>query len=389
MIACCLTVLLGVLGQWSPLNVERIDPAPVLRVMSNTSQTISACGPGWVAAGYATTSPPATLVYGDFGGPPQTQVIPSCYGIHGRGDRLAITRSSPKVLDLYAWTGAAFALEQSIDLGPYLTASQWPYHVYVAVGGDVLIATGYPAPTRLLAVQCPSGGTPLVYPPVEVGATGSLKAFTGDSLIVGEGTNQPNVRAWTWSGMAWTGTLLPTTPGNDLHTFRAGGVPVMYKTGHSLVKAKLKETGAPFAGEMSGHIFFAERWYGFDDATYTAGRLLEILSKVADPSAVLDALPTSFSTPELNVACAEGEHHEVIEKLRQTARFEGAELTTIDGLRADYPDGFGLVRASNTTPVLVLRFEGQTPEALARIQAHFMAAVLAVKPDAHLGASAH
>ena len=169
----------------------------------------------------------------------------------------------------------------------------------------------------------------------------------------------------------------------------AGGVPVMYKTGHSLVKAKLKETGAPFAGEMSGHIFFAERWYGFDDATYTAGRLLEILSKVADPSAVLDALPTSYSTPELNVACAEGEHHEVIEKLRQTARFEGAELTTIDGLRADYPDGFGLVRASNTTPVLVLRFEGQTPEALARIQAHFMAAVLAVKPDAHLGASAH
>ena len=169
----------------------------------------------------------------------------------------------------------------------------------------------------------------------------------------------------------------------------AGGVPLMFKTGHSLVKAKLKETGAPFAGEMSGHIFFAERWYGFDDATYTAGRLLEILSKVADPSAVLDALPTSFSTPELNVACAEGEHHEVIEKLRQTARFEGAELTTIDGLRADYPDGFGLVRASNTTPVLVLRFEGQTPEALARIQAHFMAAVLAVKPDAHLGASAH
>lgn len=169
----------------------------------------------------------------------------------------------------------------------------------------------------------------------------------------------------------------------------AGGVPVMYKTGHSLVKAKLKETGAPFAGEMSGHIFFAERWYGFDDATYTGGRLLEILSRSADPSAVLNALPTSHSTPELNVACAEGEHHEVMDKLRQTARFDGAELTTIDGLRADYPDGFGLVRASNTTPVLVLRFEGQTPEALARIQAHFMAAVLAVKPDAHIGASAH
>jgi phosphomannomutase len=169
----------------------------------------------------------------------------------------------------------------------------------------------------------------------------------------------------------------------------AGGVPVMYKTGHSLVKAKLKEMKSPFAGEMSGHIFFGERWYGFDDATYTAARLLEILSKSADPSAVLNALPTSFSTPELNVACAEGEHHVVIEKLRKTATFDGAVVTDIDGLRADYPDGFGLVRASNTTPVLVLRFEGETPEALERIQKHFMSQVLAVKPDAHVGASAH
>ena len=167
----------------------------------------------------------------------------------------------------------------------------------------------------------------------------------------------------------------------------AGGVPLMYKTGHSLIKAKLKETGAPLAGEMSGHIFFAERWYGFDDATYTAGRLLEILSKSADPSAVLNALPTSFSTPELNIACAEGEHHMLMEKLRQTAHFEGArEVITIDGLRAEFDDGFGLVRASNTTPVLVLRFEGQTPEALERIRAQFMKAILAVKPDAHVGA---
>ena len=167
----------------------------------------------------------------------------------------------------------------------------------------------------------------------------------------------------------------------------AGGVPLMYKTGHSLIKAKLKETGAPLAGEMSGHIFFAERWYGFDDGTYTASRLLEILSKSDDPSAVLNALPTSFSTPELNIACAEGEHHQLMEKLRQTAHFEGArEVITIDGLRAEFDDGFGLVRASNTTPVLVLRFEGQTPEALERIRAQFMAAILAVKPDAHVGA---
>jgi phosphomannomutase len=170
----------------------------------------------------------------------------------------------------------------------------------------------------------------------------------------------------------------------------AGGQPLMWKTGHSLVKAKLKETKSPLAGEMSGHIFFSERWYGFDDATYTAGRLLEILSKSDDPSAVLNALPTSHSTPELNVACAEGEHHAVIEKLRQTATFPGAtEVITIDGLRAEYPDGFGLVRASNTTPVLVLRFEGHTPEALERIQHQFLDAVRAVKPDAQVGGAAH
>ena len=170
----------------------------------------------------------------------------------------------------------------------------------------------------------------------------------------------------------------------------AGGKPLMWKTGHSLIKAKLKETGAPLAGEMSGHIFFAERWYGFDDGMYTAARLLEILSRHADPSALLNALPTSHSTPELNVACAEGEPHALIEKLRAVASFEGArELVTIDGLRADYEDGFGLIRASNTTPVLVLRFEGHTPQALERIQGQFMAALHAVKPDARIAAAAH
>jgi phosphomannomutase len=171
---------------------------------------------------------------------------------------------------------------------------------------------------------------------------------------------------------------------------RAGGVPTMWMTGHSLMKAKLAETGAPLAGEMSGHIFFKERWYGFDDGTYTAARLLEILSRSKDPSATLNALPTSHNTPELNVPCAEGEHHRVIEKLRASARFPDAiEVVTIDGLRAEYADGFGLVRASNTTPVLVLRFEGRTPEALQRIQAQFMDALRAVKPDAQFAAAAH
>jgi phosphomannomutase len=169
----------------------------------------------------------------------------------------------------------------------------------------------------------------------------------------------------------------------------AGGVPVMYKTGHSLIKAKLKETGAPLAGEMSGHIFFGERWYGFDDAMYTAGRLLEILSRHDDPSAVLEALPTSHSTPELNVACAEGEPHALVARLQAEASFPGAEITTIDGLRADFADGFGLIRASNTTPVLVLRFEGHTQQALHRIERDFMAALRAVKPDAKIMTAAH
>jgi len=171
---------------------------------------------------------------------------------------------------------------------------------------------------------------------------------------------------------------------------RAGGTPMMWKTGHSLVKAKLRETGAPIAGEMSGHIFFAERWYGFDDATYTAARLLEILSRSKDPSRVLNALPTSFSTPELNVPCAEGEPKRVVADLLKAANFPGAsEIITIDGLRVDYDDGFGLIRASNTTPVLVLRFEGHTAAALKRIETELMAALRAVKPDAHVAAAAH
>jgi phosphomannomutase len=170
----------------------------------------------------------------------------------------------------------------------------------------------------------------------------------------------------------------------------AGGKPLMWTTGHSLIKAKMKEIGAPLAGEMSGHIFFGERWYGFDDATYTAARLLEILSRSSDPNAVLNALPTSFNTPELNVPCAEGEAKTLVQKVLDTAKFPGAaEIITIDGLRVEYADGFGLMRSSNTTPVLVLRFEGHTPEALHRIETDFMAALRVVKPDAEIATSAH
>ena len=170
----------------------------------------------------------------------------------------------------------------------------------------------------------------------------------------------------------------------------AGGVAEMYKTGHSLIKARMKQNGSPLGGEMSGHIFFKERWFGFDDGTYAGCRLLEILSASADANAVLNDLPTSFSTPELNVACQEGEPHSVVEKLQSQAKFTAPALVnTIDGLRVDWPDGFGLIRASNTTPVLVLRFEGHTEAALHRIELEMMALLKTVKPDAQIQAAAH
>jgi phosphomannomutase/phosphoglucomutase len=166
---------------------------------------------------------------------------------------------------------------------------------------------------------------------------------------------------------------------------RHGGVPLMWKTGHSFIKKKLQETGAPLAGEMSGHIFFKERWYGFDDGLYAGARLLEILSRHADPGAVLEALPEAVSTPELQLKLAEGENYALMEQLKRTARFERArEVITIDGLRVEYADGFGLARASNTTPVIVLRFEAESAAGLERIKDDFRAVLRAAKPDAAL-----
>jgi len=176
----------------------------------------------------------------------------------------------------------------------------------------------------------------------------------------------------------------------------AGGQALMFRTGHSLIKAKMKEIDSPLGGEMSGHIFFKERWYGFDDGTYAGCRLLEILSRSPDASAVLNALPTSHSTPELNVGCAEGEPHRLSTELQQLVASSGLpspahhpQVCVIDGLRIDWDDGFGLIRASNTTPVLVLRFEGQTPEALARIEHDMLTLLRQVKPDAAFQEAAH
>jgi phosphomannomutase/phosphoglucomutase len=160
-----------------------------------------------------------------------------------------------------------------------------------------------------------------------------------------------------------------------------GGEPLMWKTGHALVKAKLKETGAPLAGEMSGHVFFKERWFGFDDGLYAGARLLEILSRAGDANAVLKALPDSSSTPELNIGMREGEPFALIDELQRHAHFDGArEIITIDGLRVEYADGFGLARPSNTTPVVVLRFEADNAAALERIQADFRRVFATARP---------
>lgn len=169
------------------------------------------------------------------------------------------------------------------------------------------------------------------------------------------------------------------------YILRHGGSPLMWKTGHSLIKGKMRETDAELAGEMSGHFFFKERWYGFDDGIYAAARLLEILAMHPEgPGEALAALPDGMSTPEIKVDAPEGNPHAFVDAFREKASFEGARLSTIDGLRVDWPDGWGLVRASNTTPVLVLRFDADSQDALKRIQSEFRTQLLAVRPDLKL-----
>ncbi|MBK9243831.1 MAG: phosphomannomutase/phosphoglucomutase [Burkholderiales bacterium] len=222
-------------------------------------------------------------------------------------------------------------------------------------------------------------------------------AFDGDGDRLGVVTKEGNIIYPDRQMMLFARGVLQARPGAEIifdvkcsrnlarEIAAHGGRPTMWRTGHSLIKAKLKESGAPLAGEMSGHIFFNDRWPGFDDGMYAGARLLELLSCEADPSAVLDALPDAVSTPELHLKTAEGENVALVERLRREANFADArEVITIDGVRVEYADGFGLARPSNTTPVLVLRFEADDAAALARIQADFRRALLAVKPDAEL-----
>ncbi|MEO7495769.1 MAG: phosphomannomutase/phosphoglucomutase [Massilia sp.] len=222
-------------------------------------------------------------------------------------------------------------------------------------------------------------------------------AFDGDGDRLGVVTKDGQIIYPDRQMMLFAADVLTRHPGAQIlydvkctrhlapYIAKHGGQPLMWKTGHSLVKAKLRETGAPLGGEMSGHIFFKDRWYGFDDGLYSGARLLELLTRVADPSALLNALPQSDSTPELHLHLAEGESVVLIEQLRTGATFPGAErIIDIDGLRVEYADGFGLARSSNTTPVVVMRFEAENPAALRRIQDEFKRVIVAAKPDAVL-----
>ena len=214
-------------------------------------------------------------------------------------------------------------------------------------------------------------------------------AFDGDADRLGVVTKDGNIIYPDRQLMLFAQDVLSRNPGAkvifDVKSTRLlapwikehGGEPVMEKTGHSFIKSTMKKTGALVAGEMSGHIFFKERWFGFDDGMYAGARLLEILSAFDNPSEVLNKLPQSISTPELNIDLPEGSNgHQVIDELAAKAKFEGAtEIITIDGLRVEFPDGFGLMRASNTTPILVLRFEADSDEAIGRIQNQFKAVI--------------
>lgn len=222
-------------------------------------------------------------------------------------------------------------------------------------------------------------------------------AFDGDGDRLGIVTKGGNIINADRQLMLFAADVLSRNPGGKVifdvkctrnlapWISRHGGTPIMWKTGHSFIKAKLIEEKALLAGEMSGHLFFKERWYGFDDGLYAGARLLELLTRVADINATLNNLPDSLNTPELQVRTAEGENHALIAQLQQNAVFNNAQqVVTIDGLRVEYSDGFGLARASNTTPVIVLRFEADNESALKRIQEDFRHNILQAKPGVQL-----
>ena len=222
-------------------------------------------------------------------------------------------------------------------------------------------------------------------------------AFDGDGDRVGILDDKQNILWADRQMMLYAADVLKRKPGaqiifdikstTNLATVieQLGGEPLMWKTGHSFMKAKMKETGAELAGEMSGHIFFKERWFGFDDGLYSAARMLEIVSQQDGPSsAIFEKLPDSVNTPELQVHFEEGEHYKFMDKFIAQSSFDNADVVTIDGIRVNYENGWGLVRPSNTTPSLVLRFEANDENTLKEIQNTFREKMLAVDNSLNL-----
>ena len=282
---------------------------------------------------------------------------------------IQLSKNMKVIIDAGNGVAGAFAPDLARTLGCEVT------EMFCEVDGN--FPNHHPDPSQLENLE------DLISAVKEQGADIGL-AFDGDGDRLGVITPKGDIIFADRQMMLYARDILERNPGADIiydikctshleHIIReAGGNPIMWKTGHSFIKAKLKETGGLLAGEMSGHIFFKERWYGFDDALYTAARLLEILSKDGrDADTIFNELPDSVNTPELRLDMEEGEHYKLIDNMVRNASFDDAKVTTIDGIRVDFADGFGLARASNTTPCLVFRFEAENQQALERIQARF------------------
>jgi len=314
------------------------------------------------------------------GGRTQMQILP-CYAARLVGD---IRMARPMKIAIDCGNGVAGAVAPSLfrALGCEVT------ELFCEVDGSFPGHHPDPADPQNLQdlIYC------LRYSDCEVGL-----AFDGDGDRLGVVTKSGQIIWPDRQLILFARDVLSRNPGAEIlydvkcsrHVARAvaeaGGRPTMCKTGHSLIKARMRETGALLAGEMSGHIFFKERWYGFDDGIYAAARLLEILSAAPDPSALLEHLPQSCATPEIKLGTAEGEQFDLVEALRAQGEFPGAvSISNLDGVRVDYADGFGLARPSNTTPTVVLRFEGDTVAALARIEEDFRNAFRRIAPHVRL-----
>ncbi len=314
------------------------------------------------------------------GGRTQMQILP-CYAARLMGD---IRMARPMKIAIDCGNGVAGAVAPSLfrALGCEVT------ELFCEVDGTFPAHHPDPADPQNLQdlIYC------LRYSDCEVGL-----AFDGDGDRLGVVTKSGQIIWPDRQLILFARDVLSRNPGAEIlydvkcsrHVARAvteaGGKPTMCRTGHSLIKARMRETGALLAGEMSGHIFFKERWYGFDDGIYAAARLLEILSAAPDPSALLENLPQSCATPEIKLGTAEGEQFDLVEALRAQGEFPGAvSISNLDGVRVDYADGFGLARPSNTTPTVVLRFEGDTVAALARIEEDFRNAFRRIAPHVRL-----